>query len=71
MKFNGNAIRILRYIYTHNGQTILISDVAAACMVCRDTVSDWVRRLVADEFIFRDGKKYFLTEKGVNCVENI
>ncbi len=71
MKINGNAIRILRYIYAHNGQTLLVADIAKDCIICRDTVSDWVKRLAAGGLIVRDGKSYFITSEGVTRLEDI
>lgn len=58
-KTNIYTIGILRYIFEHNGQTILIEDIMNALATSRPTVSRHLNRLIQDGAVIRKGKKYF------------
>ena len=58
-KNNIYTIGILRYIFEHNGQTILIEDIMQALATSRATISRHLNRLIENGAVIRKGKKYF------------
>lgn len=61
MEFRNRIIRkIYRYIYIHDGQTILINDIKKETGYCRQTISKYLKWLEKREILHRDGKKFKL-----------
>ena len=56
--FNRRLEKIYKYIYIHNGETILIKDIAQATAITEKTVRKWIKWLIARELIKKDGKKF-------------
>lgn len=61
MEFRNRILRrIYKYIYIHDGQTILIKDIAAETGYCRQTISKYLKWMERREILTRYGKKFEL-----------
>jgi len=57
--FNKRLERLYRYIYIHDGQTILIQDMVKETQISAPTVRKLLKWLEERELIKRTGKKKF------------
>lgn len=57
-KLSPIEFRILRYMMIHNGETILIKDIARTTNLSKQTVSKHVNKFVNSGDIQRDGKQF-------------
>lgn len=57
---NKYAQKIYRYIYLHDGETLLIKDIAAELQLAKGTIYKYLKYLSRREVIRRDGKKFFI-----------
>lgn len=57
--FNKRLERLYRYIYIHDGQTILIQDMVRETQISAPTVRKLLKWLEERELIKRTGKKKF------------
>lgn len=59
MKFLNKFIeKIYRYIYIHDGETILLKDICAATRISEPTVRKYIRWLERRELIKKTGKHF-------------
>lgn len=56
--FNWRLDRIYKFIYIHDGETILKQDIASATRLSKPTVSKWLKWLEKRKLIKIDGKKF-------------
>lgn len=54
---------VLRYIQEHDGQTILIKNIATDTAINPKTISKKIKILAETGYIIRDGKKFTVTKK--------
>lgn len=58
MRFVNKYIdRIYKYLYIHDGQTILQKDIASDLQIDKKTIRKYIKWLVRREYIKKDGKK--------------
>lgn len=57
---NKYAQKIYSYIYRHDGETVLIVDIATELKFSRTTIYKYIRYLERREVIRREGKKFFI-----------
>lgn len=55
---NKNREKIYRHLYIHDGETLLIKDIAAETGITRQTVSKHIKWLIRRELIKRTGKTF-------------
>ena len=55
---NKFADKLYKYIYRHDGETILIKDMIEETGVSRATTFKYIKWLERRELIFREGKKF-------------
>lgn len=61
MKFDAYAKIILEYIEKHDGETLLIKDIAADTLISVKTVQKKIAALVEEGYITKDGKRFFVS----------
>ena len=58
MKFVNHYVdRIYKYLYRHDGETILLKDLVTEVGFCDKTIRKYLKWLVRREYIKKDGKK--------------
>ena len=58
MRFVNKYIdRIYKYLYIHDGETILQKDIASDLQIDKKTIRKYLKWLVRREYIKKDGKK--------------
>ncbi len=59
MRFiNKFADKVYKYIYIHDGQTILLKDMAKETGICDTTCRKYIRWLEKREYIKKNGKHF-------------
>ena len=58
--FNKRLDRIYKYLYIHDGETILRKDIARETKLCRPTVNKWLKWLEKRQLIKIDGKTFHI-----------
>lgn len=58
MKMSSAVFLIMGYLSNHQGETVLIADIAENTHLHRDTVSKRVKELISAGYLLQDGRKY-------------
>lgn len=58
MKMLSTVFLIMEYLTVHQGETVLIADIAENTHLHRDTVSKRVKELISAGYLLQDGRRY-------------
>lgn len=56
--FNKHLDKIYKYLYIHDGETLLLKNIAAEINTSRPTLNKYLKWLERRELIQREGKKF-------------
>ncbi len=63
MKLNLTQRVILNFLKDHDGQTVLLKDIAEELGITRQTVTTHIKKMTESNIIDRDGKKFVVLEE--------
>lgn len=58
--FNPYLDKIYKYIYIHDGQTLLLKDIAKDLSITQPTARKYIKWLARRDLIKKVGKKYYI-----------
>lgn len=63
MQLNLTQRAILNFLKDHDGQTVLMNDIAENLGITRQTVTTHIKKMTEGNIIDRDGKKFVILEE--------